>query len=85
MRFTTGQMWKVPAPSQGNPATPGISNFRHGDLGRDSRNHVPAISPRIIVPSVGMKLSVRYPPELYSNRFRAETSQEPLVEAIPKL
>src|SRR5204862_7192630 len=55
-------------------------------FGRESRNQRPAIRPRIIVPSVGMKLSVRYPPELYTkelsrgNRFRNHWSKR-----LPKL
>ena len=34
-----------------------------------ARNQRPATNPRIIVPSVGIKLSVRYPPSLSTNGF----------------
>src|SRR6266403_2158349 len=68
------------------PDTPAISNFVIGILGRDSRNHFPAIKPRIIVPSVGMKLSVRYPPELYSKRFsRGNKFRNHWSKRFPKL
>src|SRR5262249_43155997 len=50
------------------PAAP-ASRSRFTGVFCDSRIHTPAISPRIIVPSVGMKLGVRHPPSLYSNRL----------------
>src|SRR5205807_6351952 len=66
------------------PEDPGIEGADSGF--RASRNQRPAIRPRIIVPSVGMKLSVRYPPSLYTkgcsrgNRFRNHWSKR-----LPKL
>src|SRR5882757_2107451 len=87
MRFTTGQMCeKCSANPRAVPATPAISNFVIGIFGRDSRNHFPAIKPRIIVPSVGIKLNVRYPPELYSKRFsRGNRFRSHWSKRFPKL
>src|SRR5262249_31211217 len=63
IRFTTGQIpatcSNAPAAS---PATPANTNRRNGIFGAAARSHWPAINPRIIVPSVGIKLSVKYPP-----------------------
>ena len=60
MRFTMGQM---PAKWSSSPAampiTPAAMRRPIGIRGVLARNHWPAASPRIMVPSVGMKLSVR--------------------------
>ena len=60
IRFTTGQ---IPATCSSNPTaippTPASNNCLKGILGAADRNHRPAIDPNIIVPSVGIKLSVR--------------------------
>src|SRR5262245_1387250 len=82
MRFTTGQTPKSPINQPLiRPIRPATTN--HFTLPRGSRllrNTLPAINPRIIVPSVGMKLSVEYPPHLNENgfsrgkRFRNHTS-----------
>ena len=60
MRFTTGQM---PATCSSTPpatrAAPATSSQRSGTRGASARSQRPAIRPRIIVPSVGMKLRVR--------------------------
>src|ERR1700756_4607011 len=65
IRFTTGH---IPAACKSRPsatpATPASSNRRNGMRGALVRNQRPAINPRIIVPKVGIKLSVRYPPSL---------------------
>src|SRR5579862_1759936 len=66
--FTIGQ---IPAACSNNPAasppTPAITNFLNGIAGTLARNHRPAINPNIIVPSVGIKLSVKYPPSFATN------------------
>jgi len=58
-----------------------------GSWGRASRNHFPAIRPRIIVPSVGNKtqreVSARV--VIRSDFSRGKQIQEPLVEAISKI
>src|SRR5215472_13131570 len=57
-----------------------------GNLGRDSRIHIPAIRPKIMVPSVGIKLSVKYPPSLYSNRLsRGKRFRNHWSKRFPKL
>src|SRR5580658_1138188 len=81
MRFTIGQ---TPVTCRRTPAarrsTPAITNRLTGIFGAAARNHSPARRPRRMVPSVGMKLSVRYPPSLNANRegrgrrFRNHTS-----------
>src|SRR5580698_2050318 len=69
MRFTIGQ---IPVTCSSTPAAirinPAITNFFTGIFGAAARNHSPARNPSKIVPSVGMKLSVRYPPPLSTNR-----------------
>src|SRR5262249_61336155 len=76
IRLTLGQ---IPVTSSPHPAarrsTPTAANrrtFNHGLPG--SRSHCPAISPRSMVPSVGMKLSVAYPPPLWVNGCAREKS-----------
>ena len=65
MRFTTGQMpVKWSSSPAATPITPAISSRSMGMRGALARSHRPATNPRIMVPSVGMKLSVRYPPSL---------------------
>src|ERR1700753_358704 len=68
IRFTIGQ---IPAACKNNPAarhpTPAINNFLNGIVAIAARNHRPAINPKIIVPSVGIKLSVKYPPSFATN------------------
>src|SRR5438309_2199061 len=69
MRLTLGHIpylsSRNPAASDAPPATTSHSTFFDFELPLFSQP--PAISPRIIVPSVGMKLSVAYPPELNTN------------------
>ena len=75
--FTIGQ---IPTACSSNPAAsppnPASNNFLNGIAGAVARNHRPAINPKIIVPSVGIKLSVKYPPsfatngEVRGNKFR---------------
>ena len=68
MRFTTGQMpVKCSNSPLAMPMAPAASSRFIGMRGADARSQRPATSPRIIVPSVGMKLSVRYPPLLATN------------------
>src|SRR5215475_5682351 len=82
MRFTTGQTPSHPISQPlNNPISPAHTNHFTLPYGsRLLRNTLPAIKPRIIVPSVGMKLSVAYPPPLNANglsrgkRFRNHTS-----------
>src|SRR5262245_61066652 len=66
MRFTLGQTpdfaRRYPATSARPPATTSHTTF--SILFLFPFSHSPAKSPRIIVPSVGMKLSVAYPPPL---------------------
>src|SRR6187455_666464 len=82
MRFTIGLMcnhWKI-SPASVN-ATPATSRpFSFSTVERFVCSQRPVHRPRIIVASVGMKLSVDQPPELYRNgfargkRFRNQTS-----------
>src|ERR1700761_3675187 len=81
IRFTIGQMpvkWSTSASAASH--TPVKMNFISGTREGDSRYHRPAKRPSSMVPRVGMKLSVRYPPSLYANgaslgkRFRNQRS-----------
>src|SRR2546421_12779541 len=82
MRFTTGQAPSQPisAPLTRPITPPANSHFTFARAGRWLRTTPPAIKPRIMVPSVGIKLSVAYPPPLYvngfsrGNRFRNQVS-----------
>ena len=66
IRFTTGQRCEqCRASPNAIPDIPAAKNLFIGNFGCDSLIQHQAIRPRIIVPRVGMKLSVRYPPELY--------------------
>src|SRR6202034_2756113 len=67
IRFTMGQIpvtcSKTPAARSSKPA---VTKRRMGCRGSEATNHCPAKRPRIMVPKVGMKLRVRYPPPLYA-------------------
>ena len=68
------------------PIAPAASNRRIGIAGRGVAQPAPAASPRIIVPSVGMKLRVRYPPPLATYGFtRRKQIEEPDVERVAKV
>ena len=71
MRFTTGQMPSAPSRAPAARAiTPAeASHFTLDHEGRSLRSRPPAIRPRIMVPSVGMKLRVAYPPPLKRKGF----------------
>src|SRR5687767_11464580 len=66
MRLTFGHTpvasSKYPEASSASPTAAKCLTFAHGAPG--ARSQPPAISPRIMVASVGMKLSVAYPPLL---------------------
>src|SRR4030095_1264396 len=82
MRFTIGLMcshWKMrPASVNATPAM--TSPFSFSTVERFVCSQRPVHRPSIIVASVGMKLSVDQPPELYKNgfsrgkRFKNQTS-----------
>src|SRR6185503_19812441 len=71
IRFTTGTTPSAPsAHPLISPMTPTITSQRiFANGARELRRTFPAIRPRIIVPSVGMKLSVEYPPRLKRKGF----------------
>src|SRR6201998_1779313 len=83
MRFTIGQIpahWQIsPSNTRPTPAITSPRSFSSFDLGVFS--HSPVRRPRIIVASVGIKLSVDQPPSLKTNgssrgkRFRNQTSK----------
>ena len=87
MRFTTGQIpVKCSSSPAATPIAPAASSCRIGIAGADLRSHRPPTNPRIIVPSVGMKLSVKYPPLFATNGFAAGTnSGTTRSNALPKL
>src|ERR1700719_3168403 len=69
--FTTGQTPSQPsaAPLK-SPITPAVaSHLILAMFERALRSTPPAIKPRIIVPRVGIKLSVAYPPSLKAKGF----------------
>jgi len=68
MRFTTGQMpVKWSSSPEAMPMAPAANRRNMGMRGAEARSQRPATSPRIMVPRVGMKLRVRYPPPLATN------------------
>src|ERR1017187_3712239 len=83
MRFTIGQNPSQPsAAPAAKPMIPAIaSHLTLADGARSLLSTPPAIKPSIIVPSVGMKLNVAYPPSLKTNfvsrgnRFRNHVSK----------
>src|SRR5689334_14560957 len=84
--FTTGQM---PVKCNSNPAampmTPATAKRLSGMMGANVRYQRPATKPRIIVPSVGMKLSVRYPPSFATNGLtRGKRFKNHWSKALPK-
>src|ERR1035441_4428729 len=70
MRFPAGERPGRGGGGGGAPPTaPAASRRRMGIVAAEARSHCPAASPRIMVPSVGMKLRVRYPPLLATYGF----------------
>src|ERR1035437_10119335 len=87
MRFTIGH---TPATCsrrpEATPATPAANKCFMGMRGARARNQRPAANPRIMVPKVGMKLRVRYPPLFATNgSVRGDRLRNHWSKAFPRL
>src|SRR5450759_5208528 len=87
IRLTIGQIAvKCRRRPEARPIAPAIRSGFIGMRGAETRIQRPAARPRIIVPSVGIKLSVKYPPPFATNGFtRGSRLRNHWSNAFPRL
>src|SRR5215472_7719225 len=87
IRLTIGQMPRAWARSPATmPMAAAMRRRLTGILGAEALSQRPAARPRIMVARVGMKLRVRYPPELASKGFtRGKRLRNQTSKAQPRL